>query len=99
MLPVEVVPFEYEIQEEFFRSQGATPVLRRNADNEIFVTDNGNYIYDCRFPNGIANPAALDDILHRRAGIVETGLFLGIASVVLIADDDHLDRRERKMAP
>ncbi|HZK82527.1 MAG TPA: ribose 5-phosphate isomerase A [Humisphaera sp.] len=99
MLPVEVVPFEYEIQEEFFRSQGATPVLRRKADNEIFVTDNGNYIYDCRFPDGIANPAALDDILHRRAGIVETGLFLGIASVVLIADDDHLDRRERKMAP
>ena len=55
MLPVEVVPFAYEIQEGFLRSAGAEPRLRRGADGQVFVTDNGNYIYDCRF-KGIEDP-------------------------------------------
>lgn len=94
MLPVEVAPFAYEIQEAFLRSAGATPVLRRGADGKVFVTDNGNYIYDCRF-NGIDDPHALEAALRSRAGIVETGLFLGMASVALIADDDRVEERSR----
>jgi ribose 5-phosphate isomerase A len=88
MLPVEVVPFAHEVQEAFLRSLGAMPALRRTADGTAFVTDNGNYIYDCRFPNGIDQPEALETSLRLRAGVVETGLFLGLATVALVADEN-----------
>ena len=94
MLPVEVVPFAHEAQAEFLRSIGATPALRRTVD-AVFVTDNGNYIYDCRFPDGIDDPAALDLKLRRRAGVVETGLFVGMAHVALVADERRVEERVR----
>jgi len=95
LLPVEVVPFAHEAQEAFLRSLGTTPTLRRSAD-AVFVTDNGNYIYDCRFPNGIDDAAALDLALRRRAGVVETGLFVGMAAVALVADEQHVEERVRR---
>jgi ribose 5-phosphate isomerase A len=95
MLPVEVVQFAHEVHEEFLRSLGATPTLRRGSDGAGFVTDNGNYIYDCRFANGIDDPKVLEGRLRSRAGIVETGLFLGIASIALVADSDRIEERRR----
>ena len=92
MLPVEVVQFAHEAQEAFLRSLGAAPALRRVSDTP-FVTDNGNYIYDCRFPAGIDAPARLDLALRRRAGVVETGLFVGMAHVALVADEVRVDER------
>jgi len=96
MLPVEVVPFGHETQPVFFTSLDAIAVLRRDAQGKIFVTDNANYIYDCRFPQSIADPSGLELAMRRRAGIVETGLFLNIASVTLIANEQTVERRERK---
>jgi ribose 5-phosphate isomerase A len=87
-LPVEVAQFGYETQEHFLRDLGADPRLRMGAGGMVFVTDNGNFIYDCHFPAGIANPAELEHAMKKRAGIVETGLFLGLASVALIGSDD-----------
>jgi ribose 5-phosphate isomerase A len=95
MLPVEVAPFGHETQPEFFRSIGASPALRHTSEDSVFVTDNGNYIYDCKFANGIADPHALEQSLRRRAGIVETGLFLGIATLALVADDNQVKRITR----
>jgi ribose 5-phosphate isomerase A len=92
-LPVEVVPFGHESQAVFLRRLGAEPVIR-NLDGRPMVTDNGNYIYDCRFP-AIHNPAELDTTLHSRAGIVETGLFVGIADMVLIGQDSGVQTRSR----
>jgi ribose 5-phosphate isomerase A len=96
MLPVEVTPFGHEIQEPFFAGLGATPVLRKTAAGEVFVTDNANYIYDLKFASGIDSPAKLEVALKSRAGIVETGLFLGIASVALVARADGVERRNRQ---
>lgn len=93
LLPVEVVPFAHESHEAFLRSLGATPTLRRHAD-VAYLTDNGNYIYDCRF-NGIDDAAELDMALRRRAGVVETGLFVGMASVALIAGEEGVEERTR----
>ena len=93
MLPVEVVAFAHEVHEPFLRSLGATPALRRTGD-ALYVTDNGNHIYDCRF-NGIADPAALDLKLRQRAGVVETGLFVGMATAALIADEERVEERTR----
>ncbi len=94
-LPVEVAQFAHEVQEAFLMDLGAVPTLRRSPDGTVFVTDNGNFIYDCRF-NGIDNPEALAAALRQRAGIVESGLFLGIASVALIASEDDVTKRERR---
>lgn len=85
-LPVEVTRFAHEAHAGFLRRLGAEPVLRR-VDGELFITDNGNVIYDCRFAEGIADPGALEQALQGRAGVVGTGLFLSMASVALVGDD------------
>jgi ribose 5-phosphate isomerase A len=86
-LPVEVAIFGYETQEPYLRSLGAAPQLRRQSDGSPFVTDNSNYIYDCRF-SCIDNPRRLETALMSRAGIVGSGLFLGMASVAIIGESD-----------
>jgi len=50
---------------------------------------------DCRFPDGIDDPAALDAALQSRAGVVETGFFLGLADVAILAFADGIELRER----
>jgi len=84
-LPVEVVPFGWTTHLEFFRGLGAAPTRRLAADGEPYRTDSGNYIVDCRFPRGIADPAALARALARRPGVVEDGLFLRMARVAFVA--------------
>ena len=85
-LPVEVDPFGAAIQPAFLRSLGAEPVLRQSADGAPFVTDGGNHIYDCRFPLGIAEPESLEQELNNHPGIIENGLFLGLADEVIVAE-------------
>ena len=85
-VPVEVVPFGWTTHLEFFRQLGALPAQRLAADGRPYRTDGGNYIVDCRFPRGIADPAALARALARRPGIVEDGLFLRMAHAAIIAD-------------
>jgi len=83
-LPVEVVPFSWRSQIPFLQGLGADGILRETESGEPFSTDNGNFILDCRFPNGIDDPRALDRALAARAGIVESGLFLGMAREALV---------------
>ncbi len=84
-LPVEVVAFGWSTHLAFLEGLGARATLRRGPDGTPFVTDNGNYLVECRFPRGIADPVALARALARRTGIVEDGLFLGIARVAVVA--------------
>lgn len=93
-LPIEVVSFGHEIHIPYFKRLGAQPVLRKNPDGSIFHTDNGNCIYDCRFP-GIPDPAAIENAILHEAGIVDCGLFIGVADVALMADDAGLTRLTR----
>jgi ribose 5-phosphate isomerase A len=93
-LPVEVAPFAHEIHEAFLLTLGATPTLRIGTDGKPFITDNGNYIFDCRF-SGIDDPKKLATVLREHAGIVESGLFLGIATVALIAGDKGVETIKR----
>jgi ribose 5-phosphate isomerase A len=89
-LPVEVVRFglgaTHNMLSVFAAELGCTGaiVLRREAGGEPFITDSGNYILDCHFGR-IANPEALDAAMKRVPGIVENGLFLGIADEAIIA--------------
>ncbi len=87
-LPVEVIPFGWESQAAYLASLGASPTLRMDGDTP-FETDQGNIILDADFGR-IADPAALDTTLNARAGIVEHGLFIGMAHDVVVAGADDL---------
>jgi ribose 5-phosphate isomerase A len=93
-VPVEVVPFGWRSQQAFLESLGAKAVLRQSEDM-IFVTDEGNWILDCAF-GPIAEAPQLGERIKARTGIVEHGLFLGLASEILVAGTDgvRLIRRE-----
>jgi ribose 5-phosphate isomerase A len=93
-LPVEVVPFGWRSHLAFLASLGGTPALRSGADGTPYVTDEGNYILDCRF-DGIGDPAELERRLLTRAGIVGTGLFLDMAEQVIIGKADGVEVRTR----
>lgn len=84
-LPVEVIQFGWEAHRPFLKALGCEPTLRLGPEGEALITDNGNYILDCRFRDGIEDPEALDSALMERAGVVESGLFLGLATVALLA--------------
>jgi ribose 5-phosphate isomerase A len=94
-LPVEVVPFGWKTHLAFIESQGGAPALRTEPDGRPFVTDEGNYILHCRFEGGIADPAGLEARLLNRAGIVGTGLFLGVAHEVIVGKTEGVEIRTR----
>ena len=82
-VPVEIVAFGWETTMARLTALGANPTLRRQGDRP-FVTDGGNYIADCAFP-GIADPAATERKLAAQIGVVESGLFIGLAGAVVVA--------------
>ena len=86
-LPVEVLMFGHEHTRFALKRQGCEPVMRMR-DGEPFVTDGGNYIYDCRFPEGIDNPFFLESRINVIPGVVENGLFLNTAFDVLVSRQD-----------
>jgi ribose 5-phosphate isomerase A len=84
-LPVEVIPFALPLAYQRLTELGCKPIPYR-VDEQLFVTDNGNYILDCAI-GPMAQPAELEAKILAIAGIVGTGLFLNMADVVLIGDD------------
>ena len=62
--------------------------MRKTDAGEVYRTDNGNEILDCRFADGIADAPALEQTLDRIPGVVETGLFIGLAHAVVVGDED-----------
>jgi ribose 5-phosphate isomerase A len=84
-LPVEVVPFALPLCRARLNEMGLNPVPYQEQ-GRLFVTDNGNHILDCMI-GPIADPAALEAQLEAVPGVVGTGLFLGMASVVLLGDE------------
>ena len=83
-VPVEVIPFGWLSQVDYLRSLGAEVVQRQNDDGTPFYTDQGNLVLDCNF-GPISQAAELEASMGRRAGIVEHGLFLGLATDVIVA--------------
>lgn len=97
-LPIEVVPFGWHTQKIYLESLGARVSVRTNSDGTFFKTDQGNLIIDCTF-GPIEQPALLGATLSERAGIVEHGLFLGLATDVICAGPEgvrHLKRHQQQ---
>ena len=84
LLPIEVLPFGWKHAERRIAATGCKPQLRLR-DGKPFVTDNGNYVLDCKY-DGIEDPAWLDEHLNALVGVVDHGLFVGMAGRVLVGD-------------
>ncbi len=93
-LPVEVVPFAEALLAKRIAALGASVVLRRDKRGQPFVTDGGHHLLDCSF-GAIADPLALSQKLHDMPGVVEHGLFLNMADVVLIGKGSQVTEYRR----
>lgn len=83
-LPVEVIPFGYEMTEKHIRAIGLVPEIRLNRENP-FITENGNYIFDCEISEHV-QPERLERMLNMIPGVVENGLFVGMTDLVITLD-------------
>jgi ribose 5-phosphate isomerase A len=94
-LPVEVTQFGWQHQARWLaETVKCVPVLREDKCDP-FITDNGNYILDCTFPRGIDDLTGLATSLRDRTGVVEHGLFLGMANEVIVAAEQGIQVRKR----
>jgi len=84
-LPVEILQFGWKQTERRVAATGCEPKLRHKGEKP-FVTDNGNFVLDCRFATGIADPAALAKTLDGTIGVVDHGLFVAMAGRVVVGD-------------
>jgi ribose 5-phosphate isomerase A len=94
VLPVEVLAFGWRSQVRYLESLGARVHVRHNDNGVPFVTDSGNLIMDCDF-GPIGDPIDLATHLSGRAGIVEHGLFLGLATDLIVAGREGVRHRTR----
>jgi ribose 5-phosphate isomerase A len=95
-LPIETVRWGWESHARFVRSLGAQVALRAAADGKPVTSDSGHVFLDCRFRDGIPDPMALEETLAHRAGVVETGLFLGLAHEAVVATPTGVETLRRK---
>ncbi|ETI69856.1 ribose-5-phosphate isomerase A [Neobacillus vireti LMG 21834] len=93
-LPIEVVPFGWEVTAKRIALLGATLHLRKREE-KVFVTNNGNYILDCQFQT-IPNPEELHNQLKLLLGVVETGLFIGMTNTIIIGGEGEVKVLNKK---
>ncbi|OLN25470.1 Ribose 5-phosphate isomerase A [Desulfovibrio sp. DV] len=86
-VPVEVTPVALAPTTGFLNEIGGNPALRLRPDGDPMRTERGNAILDCAF-GPLADPAALAAVLDARAGIAGHGLFIGLASLAIVAGPD-----------
>lgn len=89
-LPVEVTSFARAVVEKKIAGLGASVKWRTRSDGSLYITDNGNPILDCSFGK-IEDPAALARTLSNIPGVVEHGLFIGLASIALIGKENSVE--------
>jgi ribose 5-phosphate isomerase A len=93
-LPVEVLRMGHRRLHSALADLGCAPALRLGTDDEPFISDNGNLIYDCRFPS-IPRPYELEVTVNNVVGVVENGLFLDMATSVVVASASGISVMER----
>jgi ribose 5-phosphate isomerase A len=85
-LPVEIIQLALPLVERRLAALGLNPSLRKHKDGSDYITDEGNFILDCAC-GLIPDPAATAAQIRSIVGVVEHGLFLGMATLALIAGD------------
>ena len=87
-LPVEVLPFARALARTKLMESASSVAMRATSDGGEYLTDNGNFILDCSFDDGIENADALEEKINRIPGVVENGLFVGLADLVIVGQED-----------
>ncbi|MEA1904940.1 MAG: ribose-5-phosphate isomerase RpiA [Candidatus Hadarchaeota archaeon] len=82
-VPVEVLPFAWGFTAGRLAGLGGEPELRTSPSGSPFVTDDGNYIIDLKF-RSIDDPAKLERTINQVPGVIENGLFVGVADTVFV---------------
>jgi ribose 5-phosphate isomerase A len=95
-VPVEIVPFEAEVHLRWLSQLSSRAEFYREADGSVIRTDNGNWMALCWFDGGIPNLVDTAHSLAERPGVVEHGLFLGMAHQVIVAGVDGIRILERQ---
>ena len=90
-LPVEVGTENHDSIAREIEKQGCQAKLRTEESGDVFVTDNKNYIYHCHFPEGIKNPEEMDARLLNIDGVKDTGLFVNMATKVIIGKEKSIE--------
>ena len=93
-LPVEITRFAWSATKKSLEDLGCTAELRRIM-NEAFITDNQNYIVDCEFGK-ITDPEALEKEINNLPGVLENGLFIGLADKVIVGSKQGMMTLERQ---
>jgi ribose 5-phosphate isomerase A len=93
-LPVEVTRFGWSATKKALEGLGCTAELRKIMD-EAFITDNQNYIIDCDFGK-IADPETLEKDINNIPGVLENGLFIGLADEVIVGSKQGMMTLERQ---
>ena len=93
-IPIEVIPFGWESHMEFIKTLGANPTLRLLESGKPFETDQGNIILDLQF-GPIENLIALSETLNSRAGIIEHGIFINIATDLVVASEKGIQHTSK----
>lgn len=91
-LPVEVVPFAAEHTAQRICTLLDCTTTLRLQNNKPYIIDNGNFIVDCAFPEFIANPIETHQFLKTLTGVVETGLFINMAHIVVIGKSNGVKK-------
>lgn len=94
-LPVEIVPFAYQSTLKFIETLGCRAEFWVEEDGSPAKTDNGNYLAKCWFDGGIDDPTKVAEDLSLRPGVVEHGLFLGMANKVIVAGEGGIREMDR----
>jgi len=84
-IPVEVVPFAAPSVSRHLKALGGVPTLRLRADGSPYATDNNNYMIHTRFEL-LEAPTELEADILRIPGVVDTGMFLGMAQTVIVLE-------------
>jgi len=91
LLPIEILPFAKPLVINKIREMGGKPYLREVKDGMPYITDNGNFILDVDF-GAIEKPEELEEKLKMIPGVVETGLFIGMAHTIYVGTRDGIKK-------
>ena len=96
-VPIEIIPFSVRPVLNALQELGGRPEIRTNQENQNFITDENNYIVDCNF-GLIKDPGKLSRQLKSIPGIVEHGLFIDLATDLVIASPDGIEHRQKDLS-
>ena len=94
-LPLEVVPFGWELTQQIVAQHGCNAEIKLDSTNKEVITDSGHYILNCQFPK-IENARKLDKDLKLITGVVETGLFVNMTDIVIVAKQSGIVMLQRQ---